>query len=197
MAKKNLSDQFASPSSESYGSLRGLIDTLHGLIIMIMSRLRLTQIRGSTMGDSKSDYDLGGRLRSHIEKISADGQPNAKPRAIRPASEADSHAPRKTTATAHESSQIAEHSKQKATSELLPRIHEQLQSKTMEHINISLNLAREGNTDGAELHIKLAENAMDTASRFMSDEEYEMLEQQVERRLESITRADRPNNAET
>jgi len=67
----------------------------------------------------------------------------------------------------------------------------------MEHINISLILAREGNTEGARLHIDLAESAMHTAGRFMSHEEYEIFEKKVEHRLESIIDGDRPDDTES
>lgn len=171
------------------------MDSLHQLVIMISSRLRHTQIHGSAMGDAKGSYDIGKKLRSHVEKISADKQPDTKSRTIRQAPVADPNLQRGAPVTAEVSSQIAEHNKRNAASRLLPRMNEQLQSNTMEHINISLILAREGNTEGARLHINLAENAMHSASRFMSPEEYKIFEQQVERRLESIIDRDRPNDA--
>ena len=195
MDKKNVSDQSSSTPAQSHGSLRGLMDALHRLVIMISSRLRHAQIHGSAMGDAKGYYDIGKILRSHVEKISADNQPDTKSRTTRKAPAAGPDLKRDTAATAEPSSQIAEHNKRKATSQLLPRMNGQLQSNTMEHINISLILAREGNIEGAKLHIKLAEDAMNAASRFMSHEEYEIFEQKVERRLESIIDRDRPNDA--
>lgn len=197
MDKKSVSDQVASPSSESHGLLRGLMDALHRLVIMISSRLRHTQIHRSSMGDAKGGYDIGKKLRSHVEKISADSQPDTKSRAIREGTARGPNLQRDTAATAQEFNRIAEHSKKKAVSQLLPRMSEQLQSTTMGHINISLILAKEGNTDGARLHIDLAENAMHAASRFMSHEEYEIFEQKVDRRLESIIDSGRPNDSAT
>lgn len=197
MGKRDVSDQVASRPSESHGSLRGLIDALHQLIIMVSSRLRLTQIHGSAMGDAKGDYDIGTKLRNHVERISADSRPDTKARTTKKAPGAGLGLKGDTAATAQEPNEIVEDSKRKATSQLLPRMNVQLQRNTMEHINISLILAREGNIEGAKLHIELAENAMHAASRFMSHEEYEIFEQKVERRLESIFDRDRPTNAGT
>jgi hypothetical protein len=195
MGKKSASEPIVSPSSESHGVLRGLIDALHQLVIMISSRLRHSQIHGSAMGDAKSDYDLGKKLRSHIEKISVDRELSAKPHTVEKVPTAEPNVKSDSAATAQESSRIAEHIKQKATSQLLPRMNEKLQSNTMEHINISLILAREGNIEGAKLHIDLAENAMHAASRFMSHEEYEIFKQKVERRMDAIVDRDRRNDS--
>ena len=197
MDERDVPDQFSSRPAQSHGSLRGLIDALHQLIIKVSSRLRLTQIHASPMGDAKGDYDIGKKLRNHVERISADSRPDTKARTTKKAREAEFHFKGDTAATAQEPNEIVENSKRKATSQLLPRINVQLQRNTMEHINISLILAREGNIEGARLHIELAENAMHAASRFMSHEEYEIFEQQVERRLESIFDRDRPTNAGT
>ena len=67
----------------------------------------------------------------------------------------------------------------------------------MEHINISLILARAGNIEGARLHIDLAESAMHTAGRFMSHKEYEIFEKKVAHRLESIIGGNRPDEAKS
>jgi hypothetical protein len=47
----------------------------------------------------------------------------------------------------------------------------------------ALILARIGRGDGARIHADLAETAMETAARYMSEEEYCALEAEVERRL--------------
>ena len=195
MGKKNLSDQFASPSSESHGSLRSFIDTLYRLFIKISSRLRNIQIHESAMGEAKSDYDIGKKLSGHIDKVAAESQSSTKSHSGGKALAADSNTQEDTAATTSQSSPIAKHSKRKATDRLLPSMSEQLQKNTMEHINISLILAKEGNTEGARLHIKLAENAMHAASRFMSYEEHAVFKQKVERRLDSIVDRDRRSDA--
>ena len=195
MAKRSDSERVGSPSAEPHGLLRGLIDVLHHLVIMMSSLRRHKQIHGSPMGDSKSDYDIWKKLGSHVEQVSAESQPDTKPPAI---SKRAANGPIRhdtTTAEVREFNQLTEHSKQKAVNQLLPRMDEQMQRKTMDHINISLILAREGNEDGAKLHIELAESAMHTASRFMSHEEYEIFEQKVEHRLESILDRNRPDDS--
>ena len=195
MDERDVSDQVSSRLSGPDDSLRGLINALHHLIIKISSRLRLTQIDGSAMGDAKGDYDIGKKLRNHIERISADSLPDTKTRTTKTAPAADFSLKGYRAATAQEPNELARDSKRKTTSQLLPRMNVQLQSNTMEHINTSLILAREGNIEGARLHIELAENGMRAASQFMSHEEYRDFELKVERRLDSIIGRDRPTNA--
>ena len=196
MGKKSVPDRIASPSPEPHGLLHNLIDALHQLTIMISSRLRHALTHGPAMKDRKVDVDIGRKLRKHIESISADNQANPKPRTKSKAPAARPNVKADTEATAQEFSAIAEHSKQKATSMLLPRMKGQLQSSTMEHINLSLVLARQGNSEGAKLHVELAESAMHAASRFMSHEEFEIFKQKVEHRMDSIVRKDSQDDAE-
>jgi hypothetical protein len=89
------------------------------------------------------------------------------------------------------SNELLKHNKGKAAHQKQPRISAQLQSKTMEHINIALILAAEGNQEGVRLHIDLANSAMHTASRFLSHKDYEVFEEKVENRLRSIIDGDR------
>jgi hypothetical protein len=186
MAKQGISGKVTSSSVESHGLLRGLIDALHHLVITVSTRLRHTQIHRSPMGDARGNYDIRGTLGSHVEKILSERQPhtNSRPK-------------REGTAKAEGFNQLSEHSKRQAVNQLLPSMNQQLQRTTMEHINISLILARAGNTEGARLHIDLAESAMHTAGRFMSHKEYEIFEKKVEHRLESIIDGNRPDDAES
>ena len=179
MAKQNA-------SVEPHGLLRGFIDAINHLVIMIASRLRHMQILRSAMGSAKGDYDIWQKLGSHMEQISAESQPDTEPRTIKKGKSTTHHRQDHAATTAQELNRLTEHGKRKAVNRLLSPMNEHMQSKTMEHINISLILAKEGNTDGAKLHIDLAENAMHTASRFMSHEDYEIFEKKVEHRLESI-----------
>jgi hypothetical protein len=60
---------------------------------------------------------------------------------------------------------------------------EKMRANTLDHLNRALILARLGQGDGARIHADLAETAMETAVRYMSQEEYRALEAEVERRL--------------
>jgi len=193
MAKQSTSR----PSAEPHGLLRGLIDAIHHLFIMISSRLRHTRIHHSPMGDAKGEYDIWEKLGTHLEQASAESKPDTKSHATGKRKVSDPGRHENPATTVQDFNRLTEHSKQKAVNQLLPSMNEQLQGKTMEHINISLILAKEGNADGARLHIELAENAMHTASRFMSHEDYDIFEKKVERRLESIVDRDRPVDSGT
>jgi hypothetical protein len=197
MAKQGVSGKATSSSIESHGLLRGLIDALHHLVMTVSARLRHTQIHGSPMEDAKGNYDIWGRLGSHVEQILSEHQPQTKSLPIREGKAKDPDLHEDTAATAKESNQLSEHGKRQAVNRLLPSMNQKLQRTTMEHINISLILAREGNTEGARLHIDLAESAIHTAGRFMTHKEYEIFEMKVEHRLQSIIEGNRPDDTES
>jgi hypothetical protein len=197
MAKQGSSGKVTSSTVESHGLLRGLIDDLHHLVMTVSARLRHAQIHRSPMGDAKGNYDIWGTLGNHVEKILSERQPQTNSHPTREVTARDPDQHEDTGATAKGFNQLSEHSKQQAINQLLPSMSQQLQRTTMDHINISLILAREGNTEGAKLHIDLAENAMHTAGRFMSHKEFELFENKVEHRLESIIDGNRPDDAES
>ena len=182
-------------SAGSPGIPRGLIDAIHDLLIRIASRLRHAQIERSAMGDAQGDYDIWQKIGNHVQRVSAEHRPDQQSRTGRKRTAKPVDRAVTATVTTGQPSRFTEHSRHKAAKRLLPRMHEQLQNKTMEHINIALIMAREGNAEGARLHIDLAQNAMHTASRFMSREEYEAFEQKVERRLESLVSDNRLDDA--
>lgn len=195
MADHGSSDHVTSTSADSRGWLRNLIEHLNHLMIVISSKLRHTQIHHSPMGGAKGDYDIWERLGDHLGQIPVREKPDAEPRAMlkkgskkgnQPSSLANYTKPAIPT-----SNELRKHSKSKAAHQMQPRISKQLQSKTMEHINIALILAAEGNQEGVRLHIDLANSAMHTASRFLSHEDYEAFEEKVENRLRSIIDGDR------
>ena len=197
MAKHSSSDRITSVSGESRAPLRDLIDHLHHLIMVISSKLRHTQMQSSPMGDPKGDYDIWERLGNHLQQVPVREKRDVKPRENPKAKEAFREAGQRgsladlTNPAVLPSNEIGQHNKSQAAHQHLPRLGEQLQFKTMEHINIALILAAEGNQDGVRLHIDLANNAMQTASRFMSHEDYEAFEEKVERRLRAIIGGDR------
>ena len=53
----------------------------------------------------------------------------------------------------------------------------------MDHINKAISFARTGNEKAARIHADLAESAMKTAGRYMSDEEYSRFREEVEARM--------------
>lgn len=197
MAKQRGSDRV---TAVSHGLLRDLIDRLHHLIFVISSKLRHTQIHRSPMGDAKGDYDIWKKLGSHLEQFPVIEKHAVKSHAIRKGAFKGQNQPKNASKNGlmHEGSELnelREHNKSKAVHKHQPRIAEQLQSKTMEHINIALILAAEGNRDGVKLHIDLANSAMQTASRFMGHEECNIFEEKVENRVKSIIDNDRHDDS--
>jgi hypothetical protein len=169
-------------------------------MIVIASRLRHTQIHRSPMGDAKGDYDIWQKLGSHLEQMPVIEKHEVERPALRKDSQKGRNHPKDLASDAMRSSpepnEIREHNKTRMAHQQQPRVSEQLQSKTMEHINIALILAAEGNQDGVKLHIDLANSAMHTASRFMSHEEYKVFEEKVESRVQSIVDSGRVGDSQ-
>jgi hypothetical protein len=190
MAKQNIPGNVSSSSSDSHGLLSGLIDSLRHLLMAISSRLHHVQVHRSPMGEIKSNYDIWEKLESHVEQIPVAEKHDEEPRAIRRGTAAnpnqDKTSPAMAATTGRDREGLSEHNAQKSVHQHLPHMDEQLQKTTMEHINIAMILAREGDKAGAKLRIGLANSAMHTASRFMSHDEYEAFEKRVEDRLASI-----------
>ena len=197
MAKKSSPDPVTSASAESHGWLRDLIEYIHHLIIAISSKLRHKQISRSSMGDAKGNYDIWGKLGNHLEQAPVlekrDMKP--KPRVIPKREKRDRKQPvvvaNDAMPTGDALNELREYNKSKVAHQQQPHVSEQLQAKTMEHINIALILAAEGNQKGVKLHIDLANSAMHTVSRFMSHEDYKAFEAKVESRVQSIVERDR------
>ena len=202
MMRKGVSDRPASSSAAPHGLIHELTRTIYHLMLRIGALLGHRRIDRASLGDAKGDYDIWEKIGDHLGEVADAAEPDAEP-AVRGretsepvARGADAKTDTETRANIKtdtalppaESTQLTARSKQSAIGRLLPRMHDQLQRKTMEHINIALIMAHEGNADGARLHAEFAQNAMHTASRFMSRENYQIFEEKVERRLESIVR---------
>lgn len=200
MAKDSSSDRVNSASAQPHGLLRGFIDYLHHLIIEIASRLRHTQIHRSPMGDAKGDYDIWQKLGNHLEQMPVTEKRDVKRPAPPQGSKKGRNHPKNLASdpmrSGSEPNEIREHNKTRAAHHHQPRVSQQLQSKTMEHINIALILAAEGNQGGVKLHIDLANSAMKTASRFMSHEEYKVFEENVESRVKAIVDSGRVGDSQ-
>ena len=187
--KRSGSDPVHAASTKPHGLLRELIDYLYQLILLVAAKLRHAQVNQSSMGDAKGDYDIWKTLGEHLEQFPVIEKHAGKRSKFEKGAHGDRMPPKNlandATRPDTDLNEIRDHNKQRAVLQQ-PRISQELQSKTMEHINIALILAAEGNQNGVKLHIELANNAMRTASRFMSQEEYEVFEEKVESRVKSI-----------
>jgi hypothetical protein len=188
MSKTATSDQNHVSHFRTHGSLRALIEALHDMVIAVSERLRHAHIRDRRqMEHAKGSYDIWKRLGSHMESVQVDEEPVEESRSFKRKESAKRPVqPAKTFAAGGRFSALGDYFTRKSITEQHPHLDEKLRSRTMEHISIALHLARKGKQDGVKVHIGLAESAMHTASRFMSRDDYEAFEQQVERRLESI-----------
>ena len=61
-----------------------------------------------------------------------------------------------------------------------------MQAKTMAYINKSVRMSKLGKANAAKMYTELAENAMKTASEYMTEEEYRAFEQKVKEKLQSV-----------
>ena len=200
MVKDSSSDRVNSASAKPHGLLRGLIDYLHHLIIEIASRLRHVQIHRSPMGDPKGDYDIWQKLGSHLQQMPViekhDVKRPTRPKGSQTGRNHSKNLASDTVRSGSEPNELREHNKTRAAQHHQPRVSQQLQSKSIEHINIALILAAEGNQDGVKLHIDLANSAMQTASRFMSHDEYKVFEEKVESRVKAIVDSGRVGDSQ-
>lgn len=73
----------------------------------------------------------------------------------------------------------------RSQAKLEPFMAEKMRANTLDHVNKALGLARQGNAQGARIHARLAETAMETAGEYMSDGEYSQLKETVEARFHS------------
>ncbi len=80
--------------------------------------------------------------------------------------------------------------KRSRSATMSPLLAEKLQQRTWEHITAAVNLAHQGNDDGARLHAELAENAMAEASRYMAEAEYDAFEKAVKEKLRTTAAPD-------
>ncbi len=75
----------------------------------------------------------------------------------------------------------------RSQAKLEPFMAEKMRVNTLDHVNKSLSFARLGNAEGARIHARLAETALETAGDYMSDDEYHQLRERVEDRLRSAS----------
>lgn len=188
MSKPATSNHGETPHIDTHGPLHALIESLHHMFIAVSTRIRHMHVRDrKQMEHPKGSFDIWARVGSHIEQIHGEEEPASKRPVSRQAKLARSseQAPY-ADASAARSSELSRHYTHKAATENHPHMDEVLRTRAMEHIATALQLARRGNRDSAKLHVGLAESAMHMASRFMSHDDYETFETDVERRLESL-----------
>jgi hypothetical protein len=192
MEKTNTLDQMAANSNQPHGFIRETVEALHQLVIAVSAKLRHARSGNSPMGDEKDSRDIWTKIERHLEQVQAEHEHS--PTGIEPKHEAVSPPPRHESPIDEvaESTELSEHSRQTLANNLHPHAKETLQAHASEHINTALIFAREGNLEAAKLRIGFAQSAMQTASRFMSQDEFDAFERDIEHRIKALIESDQP-----
>lgn len=171
--------------------IKSLIDSLHNLLLKVSGQMRDQHLENSKMDEAKGNVDIWGRLGSFLEATPelsdedylhlSDEHKHETDKA-----HANDNLHKPTLEQGAELSELGKYYQRKLRVEVHPHMGEQMQHNTMDHINLALHLARKGDQAGAKLHIELAESAMHTAGRFLSQDEYNVFETKVENRLAAI-----------
>lgn len=79
--------------------------------------------------------------------------------------------------------------------EVARHMGEKMRATTLEHLNKTVQLARQGDRKGAYFHAELADNAMRLAREHMSSQDYEEFQEAVRERMNAVKSETPPNLA--
>ena len=179
------------------GSLKSMIEELQTLFLSISGRLHQLHLHKHDKQSTEASVDIWGRLGHFIETHPVDQDQGLH---------LDSHQRHSTATKKHASDQKQKHSldsyldgrprekgqlgefyqRERVRVEVKPHMSEQMSRNAMDHINSSLHCAKQGDTEGARLHIELAESATKMASQFMSKSEFKDFENKILQRINDI-----------
>ena len=175
-------------ANHDYFSLQKLWESLHKLFLNLSHEMRHRHLSKSEMSEPKGKIDIWGKLGGHFESLP---EPDDKDHF----QQSDEHEPSfhkneyfhyPDKESVQEAGSIGEHFQNNNDKKLHPHVSDQMQRSAMDHINMSFYLARKGDKFGAKLHVELAESAVHTASRFMTEEQYRCFEKNMMTRVESV-----------
>jgi len=173
--------------------LSGLLDDLHRLYLQVGGRLLHHRLQSSDSESAGRDVNIEGKLGRRLEDVATQAQVNAAvDEASVPAAEQDAASYRRPATRTSRGmigglrSKLTGGFRRSVGSQSQLHLGEKMQASTWEHINKAQRLARLGKLESARLHAGLAENAMQTASRYMGEEEYAAFKSDVEARIKSI-----------
>jgi len=181
----------------AFSSLKSLIDELQSLFLAVSGRLQHLHLNKHNEGSAKASVDIWGKLGHFIETHPVDQVTELH---------LDKHLKQKSAADKHgshhkekhnlenyldgrprEKGQLGEfYQRERVRVEVKPHMSEQMTRNAMDHINSSLHFAKQGDVDGARLHIELAESATKMAGQFMSNSEFKSFEKKILQRIEDI-----------
>jgi len=179
------------PESERSGfqgnNLRELIDIVQGLYLQLSSVLLQKRTRQVDHSSKRGqDIDVAGSLKSFIDthlsdQPKADHPPRKLPDSV--AGEGSRENEAKTQSTAGSdlmpnelSVYLKEHNADTESQHPLAR---KMRTSTLEHFSRAIQLAREGDREGAFKHADYAENAIRIACEYLSETECEALQSEL------------------
>ena len=179
------------------GKLRTMISTLRDLYRQILSKLLQGRLQGQQgAGQARGSVPISALMAEQIAKADEEsGQQKGGADSERPVSPTPTTGGFTNTRALKNDSEpplpglfsalSQRFSRHRSQAKLEPFMAEKMRANTLDHVNKALGLARRGNAEGARIHAKLAEIAMETAGDYMSDDEYSQLRETVEARFRS------------
>jgi hypothetical protein len=173
--------------------LSGLLDTLHGLYLQISGLLLHRRLHPPPADGPVRDIDIASQMDARLAQVATlaheqkTEQGQSQP-VDSPATRATLESPSQPTPGLTETQEglQAPGGRRGAVAASQPQLGEKMQAATWEHINKAQLFARQGKLESARLHAGLAQNAMETASRYMGDEEYAAFKTDVDARVHAI-----------
>ena len=179
--------------------LRGLIEVLQDLHLQISSRLLEKRIEppAHSTDSVKEPLDVSQALKNYIDTHRGE-QTRADSVDMNPTEESsdtrDEAVPTDSAAAAGPApdaplnpNELSDYLKEHAVDQEFGRhLGEKMRATTLEHLNRTVQLARQGDRKGAYIHAELAENAMRLARQYMSPQEFEIFQKTVQERLDAV-----------
>ncbi|MCP3687300.1 MAG: hypothetical protein GY784_02700 [Gammaproteobacteria bacterium] len=173
-------------NSQNYFSLQKLWESLHELFLNAANELRHRHLLKSKMSDPKDKMDIWGKLGGHLDSLplseDKDDSQQSEDHQFAFQNKGYYHYPDKELA--NKSGNLGEYYQSNISTKMYPHVSDQMHRSAMDHINKSFYLAKKGDKFGAKLHVELAESAVHTASRFMTEEQYSCFEKKMLTRIE-------------
>ena len=196
------------PNSEQPGflwkELRHLIEILQDLHLQVSSKLLEKRVRPPTaLGTDESGLDISQALKDYVDTNLGDqaqGREATKPLHEGPSSAPDEPASAESAPAGDHAAgspvhpnELSGYLKDKTTGQEFARyMGEKMRTTTLDHLNRTVQLARQGNRQGAYIHAELAENAMRLARKHMSTEEFERFKDEIRTRVDAAKSSAHP-----
>ncbi len=172
--------------SQNDFSLQKLWESLHELFLNAANELRHRQMSKSMMSAPRDRIDIWGKLGGHLDSLplSEDKDDTQQPEEPELSYQNKEYYHYPDKGVANKSGGLGEYYQNNTCTKMYHHVSDQMHRSAMDHINKSFYLAKKGDKFGAKLHVELAESAVHTASRFMTEEQYSCFEKKMLTRIE-------------